>query len=154
MEDWIVDLVDVDTSNLLEDWTWYFDSRMELVLVTALGDLFLKNQKGEVFFFSPSTSELKEIAESHEEFRQKFKDGENINIWFLPKLIDTLKESLGKLPKANNYGFIIPPFLNGQYEIKNFKIYPLKEYLYNMSFIYKQVKDLPEGTIIGDVSIE
>jgi len=154
MEDLIADLRDIDINNILDNWEWYFESPMELVLVTALGDLFLRDEDDNILLFNPGSAEIIEIAGNHEEFKQEFAKGNNINSWFLPALIDSLRAKLGPLQKGQCYGFIILPFLNGQYEISNFKIYPLKEYLDNLSTIYYQVKDLPEGTAIGNTNIK
>jgi len=55
---------------LLQDWRWLLGDSMQLLIVSALGDMFLADANGQVFWLDTGTGQLQQIATSIDEFQR------------------------------------------------------------------------------------
>src|SRR5262249_54844193 len=78
---------------LLQDWRWLVGDSMRLLLVSAIGDMFLADSAGQVFWLDTATGQLQKIATSVEEFQQLRQQRENADQWFIPLLVGDLISS-------------------------------------------------------------
>jgi hypothetical protein len=60
----------LDIERLLVDWRWLCLKPMTLLARSAFGDLFLRDESGEVFRLDVAVGRLTEVADSEAEFRE------------------------------------------------------------------------------------
>jgi hypothetical protein len=142
----------VDFDDLLSDWRWLVGEEYQPVVISALGDLFLRHDDGRIFWLNTGWGQLTEVAESGEEFKKLMVQPNNAAEWFIPNLVGDLLSSGKKLggrvlQLSNSAG------LGGEINPDNFEPTSLSVHFSVLGQIHEQVKDLPEGTPIGEIKI-
>jgi hypothetical protein len=74
-----VDFQKHGADDLLRDWRWLLGDSMRLLLVSAIGDMFLADPAGQVFWLDTGTGQLQKIAASIDQFQQLRQQGQNVN---------------------------------------------------------------------------
>ena len=143
-----------DAKNLLQDWRWLLGDSMQLLIVSALGDMFLADPAGQVFWLDTGTGQLNLIAASVDEFQQLRQQRQYADQWFIPQLVGDLIASGIQLSPGQCYSYKKPPILGGAIEPANFQPTDLSVHFSILGQIPRQVKNLPPGTKITDIKIE
>jgi hypothetical protein len=144
----------VDLDELLSEWRWLADESFQPVVISALGDLFLRRTDGPIFWLDAGWGRLTEVAASAEEFKQLMVQPENSNEWFVPELIGDILSSGKRLGPGECFGYKVPPVMGGEVEPDNFEPTDLQVHFSILGQIHRQVKNLPPGTPIGKIKIE
>jgi hypothetical protein len=147
------DISKIDPDNLLSDWMWKVSNMQSVIVVSEIGDLFLLGKDDSVYWLQTGTGELSKVAEDLKQFEELLSDGCKVDEWFLPMLIEQLVMSGKVLTKDQVYSFIQPPILGGEYSVDNFEPTDMSVHFSFMGQICKQVKDLPDGTLITNIKI-
>ena len=116
-----VTLDGVDLDSLLSEWRWLADESYQPVVITALGDLFLRREDGPIFWLDAGSGQLTEVASSAEEFKQLMVQPENANEWFVPQFVGDLLSTGLQLGPGQCFGYKVPPVLGGEIEPDNFE---------------------------------
>jgi hypothetical protein len=148
-----VDFEKPGADDLLSDWRWLVGDSMRLLLVSSIGDMFLADSAGQVFWLDAGTGHLKQIAESLDEFQRLRQQRAQADEWFIPQLVGDLIASGVRLSPGQCYSYKKPPILGGQIEPDNFEPMDLSVHFSVLGQTHKQVKDLPPGTKITDIKI-
>ena len=141
-------------ADLLRDWQWLLGEAMQLLIVSALGDMFLADADGQVFWLDTGAGQLHQIAATVDEFQQLRQQRDHADQWFIPQLVGDLISSGVLLSPGQCYSYKIPPILGGQIEPANFEPTELSVHFSVLGQILRKVKDLPPGTKITDITIE
>lgn len=149
-----VPLDGVDLDGLLSEWRWLVDESFTPVLISALGDLFLRDGEGRIFWLSSGWGKLTQVAASAAEFKQLMVQPENAAEWFVPGLVGDILTAGQKLEPGECFGYKTPPVLGGQIEPDNFEPTDLQVHFGILGQIHQQIKDLPPGTSISDIEFE
>lgn len=149
-----VDFQKHGAENLLEEWRWLLGDSMQLLLVSALGDMFLADDKGHVHWLDAGAGRSEQIADSPEEFKRLMQQRENADQWFVPELVGDLLASGKRLAPGECYSWKKPPGLGGEMEPDNFEPTDLSVHFSILGQIHRQVKDLPPGTRISEIKIK
>lgn len=144
----------LDLDGLLSAWRWLADERFQPVVITALGDLFLRHDDGRIFWLEAAWGRLTEVATSAEEFKRLMVQPENANEWFVPELVGYLLTSGMKLGSGQCFGYKVPSVLGGEVDLDNFEPTDVQVHFGILGQIHRQVKDLPPGTPIREIKIE
>lgn len=144
----------VDLPSLLSEWRWLVNETYEPVVISALGDLFLRDAAGQIFWLDVAWGELTQVAVSGEEFKQLMVQPDNANQWFVPQLVGDLLASGKHLGPGECFSYVKPPILGGKIEPDNFEATDLQVHFSVLGQIHRQVKDLPPGTPISAIQIE
>ncbi|HET6256754.1 MAG TPA: T6SS immunity protein Tdi1 domain-containing protein [Puia sp.] len=105
-----------------------------------------------IYMFDPATAEDFHLNESLEDFHNHDLVFEREDILAETQFLDTLKLlKLTSVPFHDCIGYKIPLFLGGADKITNYEIVNMEVYWEFQLQIYKQTKDLPAGTKIGEV---
>lgn len=148
-----VDFQKPGADDLLSDWRWLIGDSLRLLLVSAIGDMFLADTTGQIFWLDTGTGRLQQIAENMDEFQRLRRQQELADQWFLPQLVGDLIASGMRLSSGQCYSYKKPPILGGQIEPANFEPTDLSVHFSLLGQIHKQVKDLPPGTKITGIKI-
>jgi hypothetical protein len=140
--------------DLLRDWRWLVGDSMQLLIVSSLGDMFLANAEGRVFWLDTGTGLLQQVAESPEDFKHIMQQRENADQWFVPQLVGDLMAAGVVLSAGQCYSYKKPPVLGGQIKPENFEPTDLSVHFSILGQIHRQVKNLPSGTSISNIKME
>lgn len=141
----------LDFEMLLEEWRWLVPDSMEPVVVSALGDLFLRDDDNTIHWLDTGSGKLTRVANSPEHFKELMVQPDNANVWFIPQLIGDLIESGRVLAGGQCYSCDVPPGLGGEFIVENVKPTDIRIHFSMFGQIFRQTKDLPDGTPITDV---
>jgi hypothetical protein len=143
----------VDFDDLLSDWRWLVGEEYQPVVISALGDLFLRHDDGRILWLNTGWGQLTEVAKSAEEFKKRMVQPKCAEEWFIPNLIGDLLSSGKKLGPGECFSYQVPPVLGGEIDPDNFEPMDLSVHFSVLGQIHEQVKDLPEGAPIGEIKI-
>jgi hypothetical protein len=146
--------VGVDLAGLLSDWQWLVGETYQLMVISVLGDLFLRADDGRMFWLDTGWGRLSEVAANAEDFKQLMVSPRNTNEWFAPNLVGDILTAGQRLGPGECFSYKIPLVLGGKYEPENFEPTDLQVHFSVLGQIHRQVKDLPPGTPIGDIKIK
>jgi len=149
-----VDFQKHGADDLLQDWRWLLGDSMRLLLVSAIGDMFLADSTGQVFWLDTGAGQLQKIAAGIDQFQQLRQQRENVDQWFIPQLVVDLITNGIRLGPGQCYSYKKPPILGGEIELSNFEPTDLSVHFSILGQIHRQVKDLPPGTKIKDIKIK
>ncbi len=139
---------------LLSDWRWLVSSNFTPILMTAFGDLFLRENSGQIHFLDLMSGEFKQVANSQEEFDFLCEDGERRRSWFVGFLFTEVRKLLGDLSVGQCYSCRKPLSLGGELQPENFERTDLQVHYSIMGQIHQQTRHLPVGTKINKIKLE
>ena len=148
-----IDIHTLDWTVLLNDWTWLLKKQYSPILVTAFGDMFLRDTDGRVDFLDLISGKLTQVADSVEEMQQLINIRENQVEWLMTEVFATLQAQGIYFGDGQCYSFIQPPILGGQLEPDNIEVTDIYVHVSLAGQIHRQVKDMPAGTKITDIKI-
>lgn len=142
---------DEDGEDLFDAWRWLIGNTTRPILIAALGDAFLQESDGSVWWLDVGAGKFEKIADSEDEFKKAI--AANVNDWFLPQLLGDLLTSGVTLDRNECFSFKKPPVLGGDYSLENMEPTNLSVHFSIMGQIHQQVKDLPDGMPIRSIKI-
>ena len=141
----------LDFDSLLLEWRWLVPESMSPVVVSALGDLFLRDADESMHWLDTGAGKLTRVADNGDHFKELMVQSDFANEWFIPHLIGDLIESGQPLADGQCYSCDIPPGLGGEFTVDNVKPTDILIHFSMFGQIFRQIKDLPEGTPITDI---
>jgi hypothetical protein len=143
MDDLTISMEGVDVDALLAEWRWLVDESYTPVLLTALGDLFLEAPDGSIHWLQTGRGRFRQVAESGAAFEQLVVRPEQVQKWFSPKLVGSLKAQGMELGPGQCYGYMNPPCLGGRNEPLNLEPTDLYVHFSILGQIAAQINDVP-----------
>ena len=137
------------SDRLTEDWIWLIGTNKKVILISAIGDMFLASDNGNIFWLDVGQGKLEMVAVDKKEFEHKLTNIEQINEWFLIDLTTQLQQSDKKLKEGQLYSYIKLPVIGGEYSVDNFEPIDLEVHFGFAAQIHQQIKDLPDGTKVN-----
>lgn len=139
------------SDRLIYEWTWLIGTDKTPIMVSSIGDLFLKDATDKVYWLNTGDGTLIEVADRIEKFKEKLQDKDVVSDWFLVDLIAALKAEGKKLDMGQVYSYKKLIVLGGDYSLDNFVPTDIEVHFSFAGQIHQQVKDLPPGTKINSV---
>jgi hypothetical protein len=142
-------------ASALSSWGWLDDGLASLVATyaTAFGDVFLRDGAGGFWFLDSLEGSLTRLWDSGAELQAALNTAEGQDQFLMAGLVQRAAE-VGLVPGAGQVlTFKVPPVLGGPVDIDNVEVGDFVVALGLAGQIHQQVKDLPSGTSITDVSI-
>jgi hypothetical protein len=143
-----------DADGLLDSWRWLVDASCQVVMISALGDLFVQNAIGQVFWIDTGWGQLTQVAESADAFKQLLLQPENLDAWFVPQLVGDLLTSGKQLKPGECFGYQVPPAIGGAITPENFEPIAAIVYFDLLGQIQQQVQALPIDQPIDELTIK
>jgi hypothetical protein len=154
MKDLTVPIEGIDHEQLLGEWRWLIPQRMTILSITLLGDVFLRDSDGSIHWLDVAGGKLSKVADSEAAFESALRDEALRDNWFLPQVISELAAKGSKLKPRQCYSYKKPPCLGGSFDAANFEPTDLVVHFSILGQIHAQIKDLPEGTPIGKITLK
>ncbi len=143
-----------DFDEIMEAWRWTVPRTARPLLITALGDVFLEAESGEVQFLDTQAGKLQTVASSREQWYRMLTSADHVELWFRPAFVHELKSRGKPLQREAVYSPTIPLVLNGKLTVENYTPSRWDAHLHVMGQIHRQVKDLPPGTPITKIHVD
>jgi hypothetical protein len=146
LDDLIVKFNKDSADKLTEDWNWLIGTDKTPIIVTAIGDMFLKDTNQKIYWLDVGQGKCEIVADRLQDFEDKLKDIEQVNEWFMIDLTTALRLSGKELKDGQLYSYKKLPIIGGDYTVDNFAPLDIVEHFGYTGDIHKQIKDLPNGT--------
>ena len=141
-EDCYIDAAGIDPNVLLQDWRWLIGpGEFAILRVTAVGDAFLKDVHGHVFFLDTREGQFTQIAESESDLSEKLNVRANRDRWLSPHFIQLAGFGRPPLGRGQCWGWKIPFFLGGKVEKENAEPSDLITYHSILGQLFRQARD-------------
>ncbi|WP_394002695.1 T6SS immunity protein Tdi1 domain-containing protein [Luteimonas sp. WGS1318] len=148
-----VDLSGQSSDDLMREWRWLVPEALSLRMVSALGDAFLEDASGAIYWLDTGGAELTRIADSRENFDYSRQEPELADRWFAPQLVGDLLSAGHSLGPGQCFSYKTPLTLGGDFKPDNFHASDLIAHFRTLGKIQSQVRDLPLGTLISSVAL-
>lgn len=147
----IKDLSGINIHDVCREWDWLINGNRDVVAISTIGDLFLKDEQGKIIWLDANVGELKEVADNFEAFQVLMNDNECQENWFMSSLIEELQMDGIHIQDNQVYSFKVLPTLGGDYSSDNLEPTDIVVHFSFVGQIQRQIKDLPDGTPINTV---
>lgn len=135
-----------DWSELFTDWQPILPPRSSIWLLTKFGEVFFEQENGRIGMLQVSAFQYIVVAKDKTDFQEWLADPDKMNEWFLAPLVDRLAAAGRLLQPEQCYSFITPLGLGGALKLENVMTIPVREHFGCWGEIFRQIKDLPDGT--------
>jgi hypothetical protein len=150
----IKDINNIDVEDIVSSWTWCLKDLNNVVLVSAIGDMFLVGEDKQIFWLDTSAASVTRIANTITEFERLLTIEENIEQWFLASAVEELIQNGKSLKENEVFSFKILPTLGGAYSADNMEVTDISVHFNITGQLQEQIKDLPPGTKIGKINLK
>jgi hypothetical protein len=154
INDYLIPQAGKDWSDLLSGWREALPASFTLWMVNRFGDLFIVTDDGSVHMLDVGAGRLAALADNRDQFCSLVDVGDNANNWLMIPLVDACVAGGLILRPDECYGYKIPPILGGKYDVSNIEPTDLSVHYSLLADIYRQTKDLPDGTHIRAVTTD
>ena len=114
--------------------------------MSSVGDVFFIDDKEAIFWLDTGEGEVKQIANSLDEFNILLHKKEKLYEWFLPSVIETMRDSGHLLKPGQCYHYKVHPLVGGEYEADNFEAEDILHHFHITGLLAEQASILPEGS--------
>ena len=143
----------VDFNTLLDDWEWAMPEPLRPVMVTAMGDAFAQGKSGEVYLIDMVEGAITQIADDGDSFRALLTDAQFVTDHLFPSRVVQLRNAGKTLPPQHVYSHTHLLVLGGEDDLENVDVIDASVHISIHGQVHRQVKDLPPGTPIGEITI-
>ena len=134
----------LSADRLLRNWRWLVPNGCDLLLATALGDLFLRCSDG-VRWLDVGNGTLDAVAEDEAAFERALQDEESRDLWLGPHLVEACEAAGLERGPVECYSYLMLPVLGGAFEPSNFCVRTLEHHLDGWGPICERIAGLPDG---------
>jgi hypothetical protein len=134
--------------DVLGPFRWLIPHNHRPLFVTAIGDLFLADSKGCVWWLNIGGGRFTPVAPSETEFWRLIQDSANRESWFGEDVVKRLRLSGLTRGMQECFSFKTLPMLGGTYESSNFKSVDVVNHFKVWGPILKSIWEIPDGTKI------
>jgi hypothetical protein len=154
INDYLIPQAGKDWSVLLCGWREALPESFTLWMVNRFGDLFTVHDDGSVHMLDVGAGRLARLADNRDHFCSLVDVGDNANNWLMIPLVNECVAG-GMILRPNQcYGYKVPPILGGEYHVSNVEPTDLSVHYSLLGDIYRQTKDLSDGTRIRVVTTD
>jgi hypothetical protein len=146
INDYLLDVTDVDWSTTLSPWLFLVPDELTIWLVNRFGDIFAALDDGCIHMLDVGGGTFERVANSRDHFRAMLDIDDNANQWLMIPLIDKLVAAGKRLRNGYCYSYLQSPVLGGDYTVDNTIVIPITEHYGLNASIHTQIMDLPDGS--------
>jgi hypothetical protein len=148
INDYLIAQAGKDWPDLLSGWLHALPGSFTSWMVNRFGDFFTVYDDGSVHLLDVGIGQLRRLADSRDHFCSLIDVGDNANNWLMIPLVDACVSSGLTLGPNQCYGYKVPPILGGEYKVNDVEPTDLAVHYALLADIYRQTKDVPDGTQI------
>ena len=138
----------LDIERLLQEWRWLSSASFSLVARTAFGDLFLRNDAGEIFQLDVGVGRLTKLSSSETEVRHTLENRETRRRLFAEAEVDAAA-TRGLVPDDSQcIAFTVPTVFAESSTQASPYIADIYECVSLLGDMHRQISDLPDGSAV------
>ena len=149
-----ISVSETDVLSAIESWSWLPITDLTVFAVSAFGEVFFRNELGEVFQIDTIEGLLSKVANNATEFTDLLQDEESRDKLLLDGFVSGARSRGLVLEDGECYDFKIAPILGGPMEAEQIEKTSFVVKLDLAGQIHEQVKGLAPGTQIGEIIIK
>lgn len=149
-----ISVSEADVLRALESWRWLPIADLTVFAVSAFGEVFFRNESGEVFQIDTIEGLLSKVANNATEFSELLQQEESRDKLLLDGFVIGARRRGLVLEHGECYDFKIAPILGGPMEAEQIEKTSFVVKLDLAGQIHEQVKDLAPGTKIGEIIVK
>jgi hypothetical protein len=134
--------------DLLTEWRWLLGGLPRLVGWSAAGDLFVRDESGNVLRLDTGGGELERVSPSIEAFEHALSDPDRAAELLLLPVVHDFERRHGALGPSECLGFTTLPIFGGSYTAENRYRLPVTEHASFTGDVHRQLRDLPDGAAV------
>jgi len=138
----------MEATSWLDHWRWLVPSGFRVICATALGDAFLRDPHGSVWWLDAGSGKL-ELVGDQSTWEARLSDPRQVDLWSGRALVLRLEKAGLVRQPSECYTYWTSPVLGGTYELSNFKVVPVQTHFNIWGPILEQLKDLPDGAKVN-----
>ncbi|CAK12360.1 hypothetical protein pRL120651 [Rhizobium johnstonii 3841] len=143
----------VDILRAIDGWKWLSLVGLTVIAVSAFGEVFLRDGTGAVFQIDTIEGKLSKVANSIRELTAMLQNSEARDELLFGGLVIGARNRGLILEPGECYDFKIAPILGGQMSVDEIEKLSFTVKLHIAGQLHEQVKDVPPGTTIDQVTI-
>ena len=147
LSNYTIDISGLDLTKLISTWTWLIGKDKEVIVITKVGDLLLKDNAGKLFMLNTGEGTIDLLSNLHTDFYKNKLPAELYVEIFRPELIQDLEDAKKILKPGQVYSFINLPALGGKYEVNNISCIDIYKHFTIVGELHKLIDNLPEEKI-------
>lgn len=139
LEKYTISFDAIESNKLLLPWKWLIGRDKEILIITKMGDLLLKNKQGHLFFLNTETGSFDHLSNYYSDF---FKNKLSPKIYaevLKPELIEDMIEDDKRLKPGQIYGYNNPPALGGIAHPDNLFPVDIYKHFKAMAYVHEQL---------------
>jgi hypothetical protein len=146
LSDYLLDHCGRDWATLLAGWADLLPSEFTVWMVNRFGDVIAVLDDGSVHLLDSGNGTFEQIGDDRKHFAELMDIEKNANVWLMIPLVDDCVNAGMELAPDQCYGFKLAPLLGGEYAVRNVAPISLAENLDWLSDLWRQTRDLPDGS--------
>lgn len=153
MNDLTINADGVEMDTLLDEWSWAMPEPLRPVLLTAMGDAFAQGDSGAVYFVDMIEGTITSIANDGAEFQTLLSNAQFVTDHLFPSRVMQMRDA-GKSLKPNHvYSHKQLLVLGGNDDPDNVEATDVSVHISIHGQVHRQIKDLPDGAPIDNITI-
>jgi len=133
---------------LLRHWHWLIPADFRIVCVTKIGDAFLRDPHGSIWWLDVGAGSLALVAADDAAWQRSASHDQLIDEWSARNLVAAIEAAgIGAGP-GHCYTYRVCPILSGAYEPSNFEVVSVEAHFDIWGPIHERLKDIPDGTSV------
>jgi hypothetical protein len=154
LDDLTVSIRHLDRATLLRDWRWLTGPSKLPVLVTALGNVFVRDaQDDTIHVLDAGPGTLTQVAACLDEFRKHLRERSFVTEHFVPIIVIRMRERGVFLQPGQLYGFKKAPPLGGEYSADNLEPTDIDVHFALLGQLHQRNRQPPEAAAIDYLEI-
>jgi hypothetical protein len=136
---------DLDCERLLASWRWLCPQQVSLINRNAYGDLFVRDEKGNVLRLDVATGSLSQIADSESDFRDSSDDADKLEEWFAESDTRAAAEQGLSPGPSQCIGFSVPLVFAESALGNEAYVADLYDHIGFLGDLHRQIATMPDG---------
>jgi hypothetical protein len=146
LADYLIEQQGKDWADLLSGWVPPLPESFTVCMVNRFGDVFAVYDDGSVHMLDIGMGVVERLADGRDQFCDLIDLNDNAKDWLMIPLTDACRDAGLVLSENQCYGFKVLPILGGEYTVENVVACDLSIQYSFTADIFRQTKDLPDGT--------
>jgi len=153
LEALFIDIPAIDILRAIDAWKWLPIKGLTAIAVSAFGEVFLRDSDGAIHQIDTIEGKLTKVAKSLPQLTILLQDAEARDHLLFGGLVIGARNSGLILEPGECYDFKLAPVLGGKMGVEEMEKLSFVVKLHIAGQLHEQVKDLPPGTKINQVTI-
>jgi hypothetical protein len=145
-----VNITNLDLEKLLDPWKWLIGEDKEIMVITKIGDVVLKDRENKLYLLSIADGTMEFLSNYSDDFYKNRLSAQEYYEIFQPRFVEDLEDAEQgnkQLKEGEVYAYNILPVLGGSHALKNICCVDIYEYFASAAATHKGIDELPKKSV-------